>query len=109
MTKWNITPATINNSMTSQVNINNDDEINWKVFQDETNYLEEAKRDRENSKHKKKDIGYKKFATIPDIVSIEILNKYGLDIHSTTFMHDPDKKKKLIQIIKTDYPHLMSY
>ena len=108
MKKWNVRPKTINNSLVGQINYD-DEGSNWSVYQDEKPFLEEAKRDRENSKHRKRDVGYKKFATIPDIVSMEILEKYGLNIHDGSFLHDPDKKKKFIQIIKTEYPHLMSY
>ena len=108
MKKWNVTPATENNSMTSQVNYDKDG-LDWKIYQNEKPFLEEAKRDRENAKYQKRDVGYKKFATIPDIVSIEILDKHGIDIHDQSFMYDIDKKKKFMKIIKTEYPHLLSY
>ena len=71
-------------------------------------FLEQAKQDREATK-KKTDKGYKKFATIPDIVAIEVSEKYGIDIHSPDFLHDVDKKARFMTIIKTEYPHLLSY
>jgi len=108
MAKWTVIPKTINNSMASQIDINPNEEVTWKVYQDERPYLEQAKLDREQTT-KKTDKGYKKFATIPDIVAIEILQKYGIDVHDAEFMHDIDKKAKFMTIIKTDYPHLLSY
>lgn len=79
----------------------------WTVQQDEKPFLEQAKIDRELGS--KKDIGYKKFATIPDIVAIDILNKYGIDIHDPKTMQDRDKMLKFKNIIKTEYAYLMSY
>ncbi|MBC6414676.1 MAG: hypothetical protein GDA45_07355 [Chromatiales bacterium] len=79
----------------------------WKVYQDEKPFIEQAKLDREAVY--KRDMGYKKACTIPDIVAIDILHKYGIDIHDQTFMNDRDKVRKVLTIIKTEYPHLMSY
>jgi len=36
-----------------------------------------------------------------------IKEKYGIDLHDPTFMHDIDKKAKFKQILTTEYPHLM--
>jgi hypothetical protein len=49
---------------------------------------------------------YRSFAIIPDIVAIDILTKYGMDIHSPDFMSDPAQLRRLKQIIETDYPLL---
>lgn len=46
---------------------------------------------------------YRSFAIIPDIVSIDILTKYGLDIHAPDFMSNPASMRKLRQIIDSDY------
>ena len=108
MAKWTITPASVNNTMQSKVDINQGEELTWQVYQDEKPFLEQAKQDREATK-KKTDKGYQKFATIPDIVAFEISQKYHIDIHDPEFMHDQDKKAKFMTIIKTDYPHLLSY
>ena len=51
---------------------------------------------------------YKPFAIIPDIVSIDILTKYGLDIHAKDFMGNPANLRKLKSIIMTDYPLLQT-
>ena len=108
MAKWTVTPASVNNTMQSKIEINPGEEITWQVYQDEKPFLEQAKQDREATK-KSTDKGYKKFATIPDIVSWEILQKYGIDVHATDFLHDQDKKARFMTIIKTEYPHLLSY
>ena len=79
----------------------------FKVYQDEKPFLEQAKMEREAGQ--KKDLGYKKFCTIPDIVAIDLLYKYGIDIHAADFMHDSGKVKKVMSIIKSEYPYLLSY
>jgi len=106
MAKWTVTPKTINNSLTGQIDYT-DTESRWQIYQDEKPFIEQAKLDREANK--KTNTGYKKFATIPDIVAIEIKEKYGLDIHSQDFLHDSDKKAKLMTIIRNDYKYLMAY
>lgn len=85
----------------------NEETKDWKVYQDERPFIEQAKQDREAVK--KKDLGYKKAFTIPDIVAIDILSKYGIDVHSVTFMNDRDQVRKVFQIVKEEYPYLMSY
>jgi len=79
----------------------------WTVQQDEKPFLEQAKADRELGN--KKDVGYKKFATIPDIVAIDILNKYGIDIHNPATMQDKTIMNRFKQIIKSEYAYLLSY
>jgi hypothetical protein len=51
---------------------------------------------------------YRSFAIIPDIVAIDILLKYKLDIHAPEFMSNPVNLRKLKQIIMTDYPDLQT-
>ena len=106
MAKWTVTPGTINNNMSGSVEYDGN-ESRWQIYQDETPYLEQAKRDREQVQ--KKDVGYKKFATIPDIVAIEVKEKYGIDIHAYDAMHDKDLMARFMVIIRQDYPHLLSY
>lgn len=82
----------------------------FQVHQDATPFIEEAKRDRDlAATRSRKDIGYKKACTIPDIVAVELMFKYNIDIHSPEFMHDPALVRKVIRIIKSEYPYLMSY
>ena len=49
--------------------------------------------------------GFKPFCNIPDSVSLELMSKYGVNIHSN--QTDRDAFKKVKSIIKRDYPHLM--
>lgn len=79
----------------------------FSVTQDHTAFIEAAKREREMGA--KKDVGYKKACTIPDIVAVELNYKHGIDIHGETFMNDPQAVRKVIKIIKSEYPYLMSY
>ena len=82
-------------------------ESQWQIYQDEKPFLEQAKREREQTK--RNDSAYRKFATIPDIVAIEVLQKYGIDIHSPETMKDTAMMNKFRYIIKTEYPYLLSY
>ena len=83
----------------------------FKIYQDEKPFLEQAKLDRDLAAEGllKRDVGYKKFASIPDIVAIDIAEKYGLDIHDPLMMNDSEKMKRFKYIIKTEYAYLMSY
>jgi len=79
----------------------------WQIYQDEKPFLEQAKLEREMGH--KKDIGYRKFATIPDIVAIEVLHKHGIDIHDPETMRDKALMNKFRTIIKSEYAYLLSY
>ena len=74
-------------------------ESSWQLYQDEKPFLEQAKRDREQGT-KDNIMGAKKFATIPEIVAIEIKDKWGIDIHAPDFLHDDHKKAKFFSIIQ---------
>ena len=78
----------------------------YQFEQDEKPFLEQAKEDRERGT-KKNELGAKKFATIPEIVAIELNVKWGIDIHAPDFLHDDDKKAKFFTIIHQEYPHLV--
>lgn len=79
---------------------------NFEIYQDEKPFLDEVKRNIDNGT-RKTHMNHRKFATIPDIVSIEIKEKYGIDIHDPLFMNDKDKMIKFKQIVMTDYPYLV--
>lgn len=80
----------------------------WKIYQDEAPFLEQAKRERA-ALNKSKGNGYRKFATIPDIVAIEILQNHGIDIHDPNTINDPSQMTKFKNIIKRDYKYLLSF
>ena len=106
MAKWKVTPGTVNNSMAGQVEYDDHGSV-WKIYQDEKPFLEQAKMDRETMGPAVN--GFKKFATIPEIVAIEINEQHGIDIHAPDTMHDKDKMAKFMLIIKQEYPYLLSY
>ena len=76
------------------------------VTQDVSSHLEWAKEmramksARNNFSH-----AFKPFCNIPDSVSLELMSKYGINIHDN--QTDRDALKKVKSIIKRDYPHLM--
>ena len=82
-------------------------ESRFQIYQDEKPFLEQAKREREQTK--KRDVGYKKFATIPDIVAIEVKEKWNIDIHDPIQSGDSAVMSKFKKIIKENYAYLLSY
>ena len=104
MAKWRVNPGTTNNGLKGAIDYT-DSESRWQIEQDEKPFIDWAKQERET--HTDKHTHMRKFATIPDIVAIDILQKYGLDIHDPEFMHDTDKLAKLKQIIIQDYKYLV--
>lgn len=109
MAKWNITPGTAGNGMSGAIDYDRHgsvDTTTWQIYQDEKPFLEEAKREQEAGS-KDNIMGAKKFATIPDIVAIEVLQKYGIDIHDPRIMSDRAEMMRFKKIIMMDYPHLV--
>ncbi len=82
-------------------------ESHWQIYQDEKPFIEQAKIDRETMT--RRDTGYKKFATIPDIVAIEVNEKWGIDIHDPIQSSDSAVMDKFKKIIKENYAYLLSY
>jgi len=80
----------------------------WEAKQDITQYKENAKleRDKEAYYGRTKN-GYRKMATIPDIVAIKILQEHNLDLHDPNFMQDPNNLKKLKTILMSEYRDLV--
>ena len=78
----------------------------WEIRQDETPFKDEAARER-SLMQKANKTNMKKFATIPDIVAIEIAEKYGINIHDPLTSGDTDKMKRFKHIIMTEYKHLV--
>ena len=76
------------------------------VTQDVSSHLEWAKHMRATESARNNfSYGFKPFCNIPDSVSLELMSKYGINIHSN--QTDKDALKKVKSIIKRDYPHLM--
>ena len=107
MAKWmNLRSKTKPDGLVADADIR-DDRVEYEVRQEMDPFLDQAKYDRENNTMKHGHV--KKYATIPDLVSIEIMNKYGINIHDPETMGDADKMKKFKHIIQTEYKHLMAY
>jgi hypothetical protein len=110
MAKWNVgdktNPGSLQGTFEYEAGSATGESV-WTVQQDEKPFIEQAKRDRDAGQNSK--AGYKKFATIPDIVAIDILNKYGIDIHDPNTMQDQTKMTRFKNIIKSEYKHLLSY
>jgi len=107
MPKWTVTPGIQDFNLKAEIIYDKNETAKMQVKQDIQPYLDAVKRDRENLENNNQKSHYRKFATIPDVVAIEILEKYGLDIHAPTFMKDKDSVKKLKNIIITEYPELI--
>ena len=76
------------------------------VTQDVSSHLAWAKLQRELSTSRDSFVhGFKPFCNIPDSVSLDIMTKYGINIHDNKT--DKDAFRKVKTIIKRDYPHLM--
>jgi len=84
------------------------DDRDFRLEQDVKKYVEYAKEQRTIDEGAKSTRQYRSFAIIPDIVAIDILTKYGIDIHAPDFMQHPELVRKFKQIIMTDYPLLMT-
>ena len=94
----------------------NPNSFTWKISgdkfrldQDVTYYNEYAKRARDASDQQSvlKRPSIRPVCVIPDIVAIDILTKYGIDVHSPDFMNDTGGKRRLMSIIRTEYPNLL--
>jgi hypothetical protein len=80
----------------------------WKATQDVTQYKENAKLDRDKEAYYGRNkSGYRKMATIPDIVAIKILQEHHLDLHDPLFMQDSNNLKKLKTILMSEYRDLV--
>ena len=67
----------------------------WTAEQDVTHFKEHVNLERQKQEYYGvTNKGYRKMATIPDIVAMDINEKYGIDLHDPTFMQDIDKKAK---------------
>jgi hypothetical protein len=81
-------------------------ERDFKLEQDVSAYKDYAAQQRELDTAAPSARQYRSFAILPDIVCIDILTKYGLDVHSPEFMNNPANLRRLKQIVDSDYPLL---
>ena len=84
------------------------DNGNWQAVQNITQYKENVKLQKEKETYYgRSKSGYRKMATIPDIVAIKILQDHNLDLHDPSFMQDPNNLKKLKKILVSEYSDLV--
>jgi hypothetical protein len=108
MAKWVLGLNSKNNAITSTADYSDKDYVDFTITQHNTDaIMKEVQRDRDILAAEKKVSSWRKAFTVPDIVAIEILQKYGLDLHEPTFMSDKGKMDKLKYVVKTEYPHLL--
>ena len=109
MARWKVTPGTVGNTMTGGVDYGAiGEQTTWEIKQDISEVKKEIQRDRDmlaTGRHNK--MGFRKMATIPDIVAIQIMENHQLNVHDQTFMSDPNNLKKLRKILMTEYPDLL--
>jgi len=84
------------------------DDTNFRLEQNVEHYKEYAKEQRLLDEGAKSTRQYRSFAIIPDIVAIDILTKYGIDVHAPDFMHQPELVRKFKQIVISEYPALLT-
>ena len=105
MAKWKNIRSATGGSLKGSIQYE-DKESRWELYQDETPFIDSAKAEREAGT-KKTHNGHKKFATIPDIVAIEIMERHGINIHDHNIMHDREKMQRFKNIIMKDYKYLV--
>jgi len=84
------------------------DDTNFRLEQKVDDYVEYAAQQRDLDEGLKSTRQYRSFCIIPDIVAIDILVKYGIDVHAPDFMHHPDQVRKFKQIMQTEYSKLLT-
>jgi|TARA_R110000822_G_scaffold231204_1_gene363220 hypothetical protein len=87
----------------------NTDQNRFALSQDISAYRTYAKESRDSYEQNNGGKSYRSFAVIPDIVAIDILTKYQIDINASDFMSDKQQVTKLKKIIISDYPDLLTH
>jgi len=103
MAIWQHTSAT--GGLTGQLITDMNGENIWRVEGDISDTIEEVKKEREAGRNKKSH--YQKMCSIPNVVVLELNTKHNLDILDPGFMHDSALKKRLVYLLKTEYPDLL--
>jgi len=79
----------------------------FKAEQDVAKYLKYAQESRSiSSTFDNRRSNYRSLAIVPDIVAIDILNRFGYDIHDSE--NDQHVLTKIANIIKQYYPNLLT-
>jgi DNA-binding LytR/AlgR family response regulator len=84
------------------------DDSKFRLEQSTEQYVDYAKASRDADAGAKATRNYRSWAIIPDIVAIDVLARYGIDIHAPEFMHHPDQVRRFKQIIQSEFPYLLT-
>ena len=85
------------------------DKSHFTLSQDVNSYRDYAKESRDIYDATGAASHYRSFAVIPDIVAIDILTKYKIDINAQDFMGDKQLVARLKKIIISEYPDLLTH
>ena len=108
MAEWKFGLNSKDNAVSAKVDYSDPGYVDFVIKQDNINQIKkEVERDREILAQEKKVGGWRKAFTIPDLVAMDILMRFGLDVHAPDFMSDRNKMDKLKYIVKTEYPQLL--
>jgi len=82
----------------------------FRVEQNVQHYKDYAAQMREKDKYMagSRATTFRPFCIIPDVVAIDIKLKHGIDIHAPEFLNDPETKMKFAQIMRTEFPELLT-
>jgi len=85
-----------------------DDSKNFLLEQDISAYKKYAEDSRKLDELAPSKRQYRSLFIIPDIVAVDILTKYGIDIHAPEFMSDQAQVKRVKNIVMSEYPQLLT-
>lgn len=82
----------------------------FQVDQDVSGFIEQAKLDRDiANEFTNPNKTYRKFATIPDVVALDIKLRYDIDLHDPETLKNPHTMKRFRAIVQRDFPKLLSH
>jgi len=84
------------------------DNPNFQLEQDVEHYRKYAEESRKMDELAPSKRQYRSFCIIPDIVAVDIMVKYGIDIHAPEFMSDTAQVQRVKKIVMSEYPHLLT-
>jgi len=99
------THSSLTGDLTGQMVTDNTGGSVWRVEGNISDTIQDIKKEREAGRNKKSH--YQKMCSIPNVIVLELNTKYNLDILDPEFMSDPAKKKRLVYLLKTEYPDLL--
>jgi hypothetical protein len=103
MSRWKHTSAA--GDLTGQMITDTSGGSVWRVEGNISDTIEEVKREKEAGRNKGSH--YQKMCSIPNVIVLELNTKHNLDILDPDFMNNPAQKKKLVYLLKTEYPDLL--